>query len=52
MTPLSALTLIFVTLKLTDLVQWSWWLVLSPFFFEWVLNIVVMAGLIRPPRRK
>jgi ABC-type antimicrobial peptide transport system permease subunit len=27
---LSALTLVFIALKLTDYIDWSWWLVLMP----------------------
>ena len=29
---LSTLTLIFVVLKLTDVIDWSWWWVFSPFW--------------------
>jgi len=28
---------LFVALKLTDYIDWSWWLVLSPFFLKVVL---------------
>lgn len=42
---LSVLTLIFVTLKLTDNIDWSWWWVLSPIWGGIVLVIVVSAGL-------
>jgi hypothetical protein len=34
-----ALTLIFITLKLLDKIDWSWWLVLSPLW----LTLVVIA---------
>lgn len=34
----SILTLIFVTLKLTHFINWSWWWVLSP---EWISLIVL-----------
>lgn len=45
----TALQLIFVVLKLTDNLTWSWWLVLVPFEIEvaiaaiWFLGYVVMS---------
>ena len=33
--------LLFVGLKLVDLITWSWWWVLSPF---WVPNLVILFG--------
>lgn len=36
-----ALTLVFVTLKLTGVIDWSWWWVLSPLWIQ----IVFMAAL-------
>lgn len=41
---LSLLTLIFITLKLTDNIDWSWWWVLSPIWGGAVLAIVIFAG--------
>lgn len=38
---LSMLTLIFITLKLTHYINWSWWYVLAPMWVFWVL---VLAG--------
>lgn len=35
---ISLLTLIFITLKLTGYIDWSWWAVLSPI---WVTALVV-----------
>jgi len=48
----SALTLVFITLKLTDIIAWSWWWVLSPlwislslsFFFLLIFGIIVFIG--------
>lgn len=47
---LSALTLIFVTLKLTGYIDWSWWWVLAPMwgglallFLFFMLMLVVIA---------
>ena len=36
------LTLIFITLKLTDYIDWSWWWVLSPFW----ITILVAVGFV------
>jgi hypothetical protein len=37
----SMLTLIFVTLKLTDYVDWSWWLVLLPAYGVFLLFMIL-----------
>lgn len=34
------LTIVFITLKLTGIIAWSWWWVLSPL---WISAIVVLA---------
>lgn len=34
------LTLVFITLKLTGYIQWSWWWVLSPI---WICVLAVVA---------
>jgi hypothetical protein len=38
---LGALALIFVVLKLTDQIHWSWWWVLSPIWIP-----AILAGLV------
>ena len=45
---LSTLTLIFITLKLTSVIAWSWWWVLSPLWlpfaaviFLWVVAVCI-----------
>lgn len=38
------LTLIFITLKLTHYIDWSWWWVLSPTLITWGL-IVIFGGI-------
>ena len=38
-----ALGLIFITLKLTDNIDWSWWWVLSPFWISTLIFIGVVA---------
>jgi hypothetical protein len=35
------LTLIFITLKLTGLITWSWWWVLSPIWISLLLFILI-----------
>ena len=39
---LGILGLIFITLKLTGVIGWSWWWVLSPFW----IPILVVAGIL------
>jgi hypothetical protein len=38
--PIGLLTLIFITLKLTGVIAWSWWWVLSPI---WITGSVIMV---------
>lgn len=40
------LGLIFITLKLTGYIAWSWWLVLAPFWIPVALVFVVLAFLL------
>ena len=42
---LGILGLIFITLKLTGHIAWSWWLVLAPFWFPILANIVYVLVL-------
>lgn len=44
-----ALAIVFITLKLVDVIDWSWWWVLSPIWIPWgiVLAILVLAGIVR-----
>ena len=39
----SILTIVFVVLKLTNVITWSWWWVLSPLWIDLILTIVVLA---------
>lgn len=39
----SALGLIFVTLKLTGVIDWSWWWVLLPFYGGVALLLAILA---------
>ena len=38
-----ALCLIFITLKLTHVVDWSWWIVLSPIWVTLLIVIVIVT---------
>jgi len=38
-----AMTVLFVGLKLTNVITWSWWWVLSPIWISFSLAVVVLA---------
>jgi membrane protein YdbS with pleckstrin-like domain len=38
----SILTIIFVVLKLTDTIDWSWWWVLSPLWISAAFSIAIL----------
>jgi len=42
MTFFQLLTILFVGLKLTGLITWSWWLVLSPLYLPFVIGLVII----------
>lgn len=37
------LTIVFIGLKLTNYIDWSWWWVLSPLWIGFAVFIVIMA---------
>jgi hypothetical protein len=41
---MSTLTMIFVVLKLTGLISWSWWLVLLPSLIDIILYLLFISG--------
>lgn len=41
---LGLLTLLFIGLKLTNYIAWSWWWVLSPVWIPLVLIIAIVIG--------
>ena len=43
---LPALTLIFITLKLTGTIGWSWWWVLAPLWIPILIGGVIVIGFI------
>jgi hypothetical protein len=45
---LSVLGLIFLVLKLTEVINWSWWLVLLPFYLvPGILLIILLIAFIK-----
>lgn len=40
------LGLIFITLKLTDVIDWSWWLVLMPLYWGAALGVIFVVSII------
>lgn len=40
---LGLLQLIFIVLKLTDTITWSWWLVFTPFYVWLVIFVLIVA---------
>jgi ABC-type multidrug transport system permease subunit len=52
------LTLIFITLKLTGYIDWSWWLVLMPLFvpviiiFTILVTILLLGARVRQRRNR
>jgi hypothetical protein len=40
------LTLIFITLKLTGYIDWSWWLVLMPLFVPVILIFAILVTML------
>lgn len=34
------LTIVFITLKVTNYVDWSWWWVLSPIWIDFILHLI------------
>ena len=41
---LAGLTLVFIHLKLSEKIDWPWWLVWMPFIFLVILNIAEKAA--------
>jgi hypothetical protein len=40
------LTLLFIALKLTNYIDWSWWWVLSPMWIGFLLIFIIVAAVI------
>lgn len=41
---LGLLTVAFVVLKLTNFIDWSWWLVLAPLWAPWLLVLLFLGA--------
>lgn len=41
-----ALTLIFITLKLTGFIDWSWWWILAPTWIPIAIIVLILLGII------
>lgn len=39
-----ALTIVFIVLKLTDYIDWSWWWILSPIWISLIIVVVILIG--------
>lgn len=37
------LTIVFIVLKLMDVITWSWWWVLSPIWISWLVVIAFIS---------
>lgn len=51
------LTIVFITLKLTNYIDWSWWWVLSPIWISAPIVAIILLGVVflfgeRKPRRR
>ena len=40
---LGLLQVVFITLKITGQIDWSWWFVLLPFIVSFVINFLIIA---------
>lgn len=43
---LGLLCIVFIVLKLTNVITWSWWLVLSPIWAPFVIGLLVVVFII------
>lgn len=43
---LGMLTIVFVVLKLTGYINWSWWLVTAPLWGGFVLGLMIFSGVL------
>lgn len=55
LTSLTLLTIVFITLKLTSVITWSWWWVLSPMIAEisiYTVGIIIGIVIYLPKKKK
>ena len=48
---LGLLAIVFIVLKLTDYIDWSWWWVLAPIWIPWALVLVFLFFVLGLGRR-
>ncbi len=48
----SLLTLVFIVLKLTNVINWSWWWVLSPLWISLSITLVILVIVVILEHRK
>jgi len=41
-----SLTIISIVLKLTHIINWSWWWVLAPLWTPTIISIIILIGLL------
>jgi hypothetical protein len=41
------LTIVFIVLKLTNVIDWTWFWVLSPILISWVIGILILIIVIK-----
>lgn len=44
MTNIGALQILFIALKLTDVINWSWWVVLLPLILSLIIALIKAIG--------
>lgn len=55
LTSLTLLTIVFITLKLTSVITWSWWWVLSPMIIQacvYAAGIIIGIVIYLPKKKK
>lgn len=45
-TPFGLLGILFIILKVTHYVDWSWWIVLLPFYLPIVATVAILGGFV------
>ena len=43
---LNSLAIVFIILKLVDVINWSWWYVLSPIMLNIILSIILVIAVV------
>jgi len=43
---LNSIAIVFIILKLVDVINWSWWYVLSPIMLNIILSIILVIAVV------